>query len=47
MRDLGVKWGISEEKMRDFGDNGGIFGEKMHDLGVNAYFPRENASFLS
>ena len=47
MRDLGVKWGISEEKMRDFGDNGGIFGEKMHDFGVNAYFPRENASFLS
>ena len=47
MRDLGVEWGISEEKMCDFGDNGGIFGEKMHDLGVNAYFPRENASFLS
>ena len=47
MRDLGVKWGISEEKMCDFGDNGGIFGEKMHDFGVNAYFPRENASFLS
>ena len=46
MRDLGVKWGISEEKMCDFGDNGGIFAEKMHDFGVNAYFPRENASFL-
>ena len=28
MHDLGVKWGISEEKMCDFGDNGGIFGEK-------------------
>ena len=46
MRDLGVKWGISEEKKCDFGDNGGIFGEKMHDFGVNAYFPREKARFL-
>ena len=44
---LGVKWGISEEKMCDFGDNGGIFGEKMHDFGVNAYFPREKVRFLS
>ena len=47
MRDLGVKWGISEEKMCDFGDNGGIFGEQMHDFGVNAYFPSEKARFLS
>ena len=47
MRDLGVKWGISEEKMCDFGDNGGIFGEKMHDFGLNAYFPREKARFMT
>ena len=47
MRDLGVKWGISEEKMCDFGDNVGSFGEKMHDFGENAYFPREKARFLS
>ena len=47
MRDLGVKWGISEEKMCDFGDKGGIFGEKMHDFGVNVYFPKEKARFLS
>ena len=40
MRDLGVKWGISEEKMCDFGDNGCIFGEKMHDFGVNAGFSK-------
>ena len=47
MNDLGVKRGISEEKMCDFGDNGGIFGEKMHDFGVNAYFPREKARFMT
>ena len=47
MRDLGVKWGISEEKMCDFGDNGVFLERKCMILRVNAYFPREKARFLS
>ena len=33
MRDLGVKWGIFEEKMSDFCLNRVFFEEKMHDFG--------------
>ena len=46
MRDLGVKWGISEEKMCDFGDNGGIFGEKMQDFVENAGFCKRKCVLL-
>ena len=38
MCDLGVKWGIFEEKMCDFGVKWEVFEEKMCDFHLNGGF---------
>ena len=45
MRDLGVKWGISEEKMCDFGDNGVFLERKCMILGKMRIFQEKRRDF--
>ena len=45
MRDLGVKWGISEEKMCDFGDNGVFLERKCMILGKMRIFQEKMPHF--